>query len=316
MSTTFFKNEGNPQTTQDHRDSQQITQKGFLEENRSSTELIRANPDLQLVEMWLHGRSPRTQDYYRRTAMRFLAHCNKPLKQVTLSDLQSFSDVLVDMGIGDSSLRSYLASIKSLLTFGNKLGILPVNVGVALNPPKVKDTLNERILSEADVLLTIRLETDPINRMILRLLYCTALRVSELCDLKWSNTLDRGEGSGQVTAFGKGGKTRTVLVPLPVWQELMEYKGNTQNNAYIFPSSKTNKGVTRQHVWNVVKAAAERIGVKASPHWLRHAHATHSLERGAPVHLVQQTLGHASVATTGKYLHARPTESSSKYLAL
>lgn len=281
-----------------------------------TTSITKLNPDLQLVEMWLHGRSPRTQDYYRRTATRFLAHCNKPLMVATLSDLQSFANVLTEQGISDSSLRSYLAAIKSLLTFGNKLGILPVNIGVALKSPKVKDTLNERILSETDVLLMIRLETDPTNYIMLRLLYCTALRVSELCGLKWSNLRERGLEGGQVTAFGKGGKTRTVMIPQVVWRELMEYKGNAQSEAYIFPSSKTNQSVTRQHIWNVVKAAALRLGVKASPHWFRHSHATHSLERGAPVHLVQQTLGHESVATTGKYLHARPTESSSKYLLL
>ena len=53
-----------------------------------------------------------------------------------------------------------------------------------------------------------------------------------------------------------------------------------------------------------------------SPHWLRHAHATHALERGAPIHIVQANLGHASVATTGRYLHARPTDSSARYLAV
>lgn len=67
----------------------------------------------------------------------------------------------------------------------------------------------------------------------------------------------------------------------------------------------------------IVRRAAERAeleaGSKVSPHWLRHAHATHALERGAPIHLVQATLGHASVATTGRYLHARPTDSSARY---
>ena len=53
-----------------------------------------------------------------------------------------------------------------------------------------------------------------------------------------------------------------------------------------------------------------------SAHWLRHAHASHSLDRGAPIHLVQATLGHASVATTGRYLHARPTDSSARYLGV
>jgi site-specific recombinase XerD len=71
----------------------------------------------------------------------------------------------------------------------------------------------------------------------------------------------------------------------------------------------------------VARAAAKRAGRRAgkggvSPHWLRHAHATHALERGAPIHIVQATLGHASVATTGRYLHARPTDSSARYLAV
>ncbi len=58
------------------------------------------------------------------------------------------------------------------------------------------------------------------------------------------------------------------------------------------------------------------VDKNVSPHWMRHAHASHALDRGAAVHLVQATLGHSSVATTGRYLHARPTESSSKYLAV
>ncbi|MBU4356156.1 MAG: tyrosine-type recombinase/integrase, partial [Proteobacteria bacterium] len=64
--------------------------------------------------------------------------------------------------------------------------------------------------------------------------------------------------------------------------------------------------------------AAIRAGIEGavSPHWLRHAHASHALDRGAPIHLVQATLGHASVATTGKYLHARPDDSSARYLGV
>ncbi|MBV8589619.1 MAG: tyrosine-type recombinase/integrase [Acetobacteraceae bacterium] len=71
-------------------------------------------------------------------------------------------------------------------------------------------------------------------------------------------------------------------------------------------------------VHRIVKAAAARAGLPAavSAHWLRHAHASHALDRGAPIHLVQATLGHSSVATTGRYLHARPNDSSSRYLAL
>ena len=71
----------------------------------------------------------------------------------------------------------------------------------------------------------------------------------------------------------------------------------------------------------IVKAAAKRVpGLEeavadaVSPHWLRHAHASHAMDRGAPVHLVKETLGHANIATTGRYLHARPTDSYSLYL--
>ena len=68
----------------------------------------------------------------------------------------------------------------------------------------------------------------------------------------------------------------------------------------------------------IVRRAAKRAGVAEaiSPHWLRHAHASHALDHGAPIHLVQATLGHSSVATTSSYLHARPGDSSARFLAL
>ncbi len=82
--------------------------------------------------------------------------------------------------------------------------------------------------------------------------------------------------------------------------------------------STTGGGLSVRQVQYIVRQAARRADVdkNVSPHWMRHAHASHALDRGAAVHLVQATLGHSSVATTGRYLHARPTESSSKYLAV
>jgi integrase/recombinase XerD len=83
-------------------------------------------------------------------------------------------------------------------------------------------------------------------------------------------------------------------------------------------SRKGGEPLTDSGIWRIVKAAAQRAGIEVpvSPHWLRHAHASHALDRGAPIHLVQATLGHASITTTGRYLHARPKESSSKFLPL
>jgi site-specific recombinase XerD len=69
-------------------------------------------------------------------------------------------------------------------------------------------------------------------------------------------------------------------------------------------------------VHRIVKQAAQRAGLPetVSAHWLRHAHVSHALDRGAPVHLVQATVGHASLTTTSRYAHARPNDSSSRYL--
>ena len=153
--------------------------------------------------------------------------------------------------------------------------------------------------------------------MLLTLLYAGGLRVSELCELRWRDLAER-DGAGQVTVFGKGGKTRAVLLSATPWRQVAELCAGADPDAPVFVSRKGGHLVPSA-VHRIVKAAAKRAGIsaEASAHWLRHAHASHSLERGAPIHLVQQaTLGHASVATTGRYLHARPTDSSARYLGV
>jgi len=86
--------------------------------------------------------------------------------------------------------------------------------------------------------------------------------------------------------------------------------------AEAWPLLRTKQAPGRVH--RIVKGAAKRAGLSAevSAHWPRHAYASHSPDRGAPIHLVQATLGHASVATTGRYLHARPTDNSARYLGV
>ena len=89
-------------------------------------------------------------------------------------------------------------------------------------------------------------------------------------------------------------------------------------NAPVFPSRKKGGHLNPASAWRIVKKAAAQAGIdgNVSPHWLRHAHASHALERGAPVALVRDTLGHSSVSTTNGYLHARPNDSSARYLAV
>ena len=273
-----------------------------------------ADSDEMLIGLWLHGRSRHTQRAYRADAERFLAWAGKPLRAVGLADLQVYADSLNQMA--PASRARLLSAVKSLTAFGHRLGYLPFDVGRALRLPPLKNELAARILPEPDVQRMLALEPEPRNRVLLRLLYAGGLRVSELAALRWRDLQPREDG-GQVTLFGKGGKTRVVLLPASVWRELVGLRDEAGPDAPVFRSRKGGPLTARQ-VERIVLAAARRAGLEGavSPHWLRHAHASHALDRGAPIHLVQATLGHASVATTGRYLHARPTDSSAKYLAV
>jgi integrase/recombinase XerD len=279
---------------------------------------LEASDDDHLIELWLYERSPHTQRAYRADVGRFLAWAGKPLHAVTLADLQNFARTLTEGA--DASRYRTLSAIKSLLAFGHRLGYLPFEVGRALRLPSVRNRLNERILSEAELHRILTLEPIPRNRAMLMLLYASGIRVSELCALAWRDLQPNG-ASGQITVFGKGNVTRSVQLPQSVWQLLIALRSNGAGlSDPVFRSRKgTNRGFLQPvAVLRVVRTAAKRAGIElpVSPHWFRHAHASHALDRGAPIHLVQATLGHASVTTTGRYLHARPQDSSSRFLPL
>jgi integrase/recombinase XerD len=283
--------------------------------------------DAELLELWLHGRSPHTQRAYSTDASDFLAFVGKPLPTVTVGDVQAWMHTLNHLA--PASRARKISSVKSLFGFGHRLGYLPFDVGRVVKRPKLKDTLAERILSEGDVhkLFVTAHQPSSFNRtllqekrarrnyVLLRLLYAGGLRVDEIARLAWRDLRERGD-AGQVTASGKGGKTRVVLLPASVWRELVSIRDGAPPHAPVFASRNNAGFLTTTQVRRLVYAAGSAAGLdeRPSPHWLRHAHATHALERGAAIHLVQATLGHASVATTGRYLHARPTDSSARYL--
>jgi integrase/recombinase XerD len=265
----------------------------------------------ELIDLWLHGKSFNTIDGYRRHAERFFSHVNKPLADCTLIDIQLW---VMTLSSSDNSKRVAVGAIKSLFSFAKELGVISANLGVLVKSPKAKNRLAERILTPEEVHLLINATTNQRDRAIIRLLYFAGLRVSELCNLCWRDLKSRGDG-GQFTVFGKGDKTRTVLVGVGIWREIQELKGNARLCDPVFVSGKGGH-LCRSMVFHIVKKAAKRAGIEGnvSPHWLRHSHASHSLDRGAPIHLLQKTLGHSSVAITEMYLHARPTDSSGLYL--
>jgi integrase/recombinase XerD len=275
-----------------------------------------AQTDEQLIALWLHGRAKGTQIAYAATIEEWFGFVAKPLNAITLGDVQSFADLLEQQALRPATRQRKLASVKSLISFAHKLGYLPFDVARPLHLPAAKETLTERILDEGEVQKMLALEVHPRNHVLLVLLYAAGLRVSEACGLKWRDLQIRSEG-GQINVLGKGSKTRTILLPASVWNLLLALRCESADDRPVFQSRK--RGHLRpMQVWRIVVKAARRAGLTkaVSCHWLRHAHASHALDRGAPISLVQRTLGHSTVATTGKYLHARPTDSSSKYLPL
>ena len=280
-----------------------------------------ADDDVQMVRLWLARSSSRnTRRNYEREARRFLAHVGKPLGSVRMGELQ---DYLANLPGSSATVALAASALKSLFTFAQEVGFLRFNIGAAVKVPPIKNTLAERIMAEADALLMIRQEPVLRNRVLLTVLYGGGLRISEVCSLCWRDLMARDE-AGQATVFGKGGKTRAVLLSASTWKVLMVLRDDQAAKSATWsvdaPVFLSRKGgaLDPSAVHRAVKAAAARAGLpgEVSAHWLRHAHASHSLDRGAPIHLVQATLGHASVATTGRYLHARPSESSAKFLGV
>jgi len=135
----------------------------------------------------------------------------KPIASITLRDLQPWTDSLGTLVPATRARR--IGAVKSLLSFGARASLLSTNVGAALRVPPVKNVLAERILEENDVIRLIALEPDRRNHALLRLGYIAGLRISELCRLRWRDAKRRAVGGGQVTVFGKGGKTRVVMLP-------------------------------------------------------------------------------------------------------
>lgn len=274
-----------------------------------------ASTDDEVIRLWVYGRPLNTQIAYEREISRWRRYVKKPLQSVTLGDVQEFAESISEMK--SSSVARALAAIKSLMSFAHEIGYVPFNVGTALRLPTVRNRRAERILTEEQVMTMLALTKNPRDHALLRLAYASALRISELASLTWRDLSERVD-AGQVGVIAKGGKTHTVLLSAGTWQELVSLRQpDAADDSPVFVSRRGNR-LSKAQMHRVVAAAAQRSEIKGkvSLHWLRHAHASHALDRGAPIHLVSQTLNHSNLATTSVYVHARPTESSGKYLGI
>ena len=285
--------------------------------------LTDASTDSEIVRFWISQKAQTTQKTYIMVARQFLTFAGKELRDIKLEDLLLWLESFQLRGRSQNTINNKLAAIKSLFSFGVKTGYLSANPASMIKTTLAKDALNERILQVEEVKQLINAASHERDqrklalrdRLILVLLYILGLRISELVGLNWSDFQPTEEAIA-VTIFGKGHKTRTLLITNQLWKQLKQLRRSEKTEA-VFLSRFDNR-LDRHAIHRLIKKAVEKAGINphTSAHWLRHAHACHSLNNGAGIDLVMKSLGHSSLAVTSRYLHVQPSECTSKFIDL
>ncbi|MCA9485484.1 MAG: tyrosine-type recombinase/integrase [Nanoarchaeota archaeon] len=245
------------------------------------------------AELKLRGFSPLTVRNYTFFVNKFLQKSNKNTEELDEDDARAY---LSDM-FEDKSKNTIMLAAASLKFFFTEV-LKKDFSGVPL--PKKEKKLPE-VLTRQEVRKLID-STDTIkSRLIVSLLYSTGLRVSELVNLKVSD-LNLDEKTGWVRQ-GKGGKDRLFVMGEQIVEELKEYLDTRgKENEYVFSKAKP---LTTRNIQKIIKGAKNRadINKKTTPHTLRHSFATHLLEAGTDIRIIQAMLGHSSLSTTQVYTH-------------
>lgn len=274
--------------------------------------------DIGVIGSWLFQKSQKTQRYYRRIVRDFFQYFpGITLKTTQITHLALFLRTYCQGS--DATRNTYKNALSSLFTFATKTGYIEKNPALALENIKTPDRLYTKVLSRAQVEQMILKEPNFRNRIILKILYYTGVRVEEIAKLQ-VRSFQTSEHGITMTVEGKGRKVRSIHLPEHLAQEIFSFI-DTLPSEYLFTNLKNTFGryqpINTSQIFRIVKAAAKRakLSVEPSPHWLRHTSATHAIEAGAPIHVVQRSLGHESISTTGKYLDLRPKESVGDYLS-
>lgn len=273
--------------------------------------------DEQVIALWLTiFDSPSTIETYRADAGRFLDYVERrPLGRITLPHLIQYRETMKGDGLKPTTINRRMAAAKSLLSFAHRIGYLPFNVGAAVRTMPVRPDLASRTLTREQVNKLIDAVPLHRDRAMLKTIYQTGCRAAEACGIRAKDLRQRPQG-GQITVYGKRGKERTILISPVLYRELaaMIQPGQEDSELPLFPN-RHGKAVSPRYVQKVIEAAAKKAKLgKVSPHWLRHSHATHAVDNGCPLPVVRDTLGHASLTVTSRYVHALPHTSSSQFL--
>lgn len=274
-----------------------------------------------LIEIFLNhcaverGLSKNTIAAYRRDLNKFhefLIGKNQDVTTAQSADITEFLQSLRISGLGESSIARHAVAIRSLFAFLAKdQGI--TNIAREVNPPRIPKRL-PKALSITEVESLIASCSDDLSglrdRALLETLYATGGRVSEIVQLNVGDIARSESETTTVRVRGKGGKERLVPLGRFAQQALDQYLTRARptfiknhREEALFLSEKQGNRLSRQSAWSIVSQAATRAGLEKviSPHALRHSFATHLIDGGADIRVVQELLGHASVTTTQIY---------------
>lgn len=268
------------------------------------------------------GLSKNTITAYRRDLDRFFHYLS--INQLNLNELefQGFTEYLAwlrgknnsDFKIGQSSISRNIIAVRGFLSYRSEK--LKISNPVAnFKPPKIDKHLPKALSLDQVIRLVDFVATDTLalrDKALIELLYSTGARVTEIIDLNTSDIDSHSTAEGKITTVklkGKGGKERVVPIGSYAVNSVNDYlsrsrpaltKLSTQNSLFL---NQRGGRLTRQSAWKIVADAAQRAGLAAqiSPHSLRHSFATHLLDGGADIRIVQELLGHSSVTTTQIY---------------
>lgn len=266
-------------------------------------ELVR---DFELIISVEKGLASNTCLAYIRDVRAFLHFLNgKELEEVKQEDIISYLCSMKEKEYAPASIIRALMALKVFFTFLFREGRIKKNNAEQIDSPKIWQQIPEVLtISEMEKLIEVteKEEFETLrDRAIVEVLYGSGLRVSELV------TLDiKDVGDDKIRVFGKGKKERVVPVgnkALKAIDHYLHFRTNHLESA-LFINSR-GKRLDRVSVWRMIKKRALRAGVtkNISPHTFRHSFATHLLENGADLRVIQEMLGHATIATTDRYTH-------------
>ncbi len=238
-------------------------------------------------------------------------------EEVTLDTLEHFTADLMDVGINPRSVARILSGVRSFYRFLVLEKYIEADPTLLLESPKIPARLPEVLsVEEIDKIIDsidFSSKEGQRNRAIIETLYSCGLRVSELCSLRLSDLYLK---EGFIRVEGKGSKQRLVPISPSAIEEIQYYMVDRNQidikpgyEDYLFISALRKKNLSRIMVFHLVKELAEKAGIRKviSPHTFRHSFATHLLENGANLRVIQAMLGHEDIGTTEIYTHIDST---------